>query len=476
MKNVASGPYLDQRIDLCARDLSGRGQFLKLFSHKTCNLTVRIGIDQWHYYGVAGEKPREIAAQILAQRQGGEFVEVLLDRAMERNVLKPEDRRFLQELVYGAVRWELTLDWLITQKTGGKPQKALVQNLLRLALYQMFWLDRVPSYAAVNETVEIAKNKGLLPQAKFINAVLRGYGRETDATRAKLAEFKMTNLALGFSHPEWLCQKWERRWGKPKTIQLLEWNNSAPSTFARGNTLKATREELLKQWGSEGLTFEEASFPWIPDGTIWRILKHPPLATLTSFQQGSFYVQDPSTLLAVEMLDPKAGETVLDVCAAPGGKTTYIAQKMNNEGRIAAEDVDAKRLKLVAANCARLGATCVTVESAPTSLFDRVLVDAPCSNTGVMRRRVELRWRITPEEVQRLSKLQLTILQAAAKRLRPGGTLVYSTCSLEPEENSAVIREFVRLNPAFKLDKEQSVTPTENSTDGAYCAKLLLSS
>jgi 16S rRNA (cytosine967-C5)-methyltransferase len=421
---------------------------------------------------VAGEKPREIAVAVLVQRQSGEFVEVLLDRAMERTALSPEDRRFLQELVYGAVRWELTLDWLIAQKTGGKPQKTVVQNLLRLALYQMFWLDRVPSYAAVNETVEIAKQKGLLAQAKFINAVLRGYGREAEGTRAKLAEFKTINLALGFSHPEWLCRKWERRWGNPKTVQLLEWNNRTPASFARLNTLKATREILLRQWENEGVAFEEASFPWIRNGTLFRMTRHPPLMGLDSFQKGSFYVQDPSTLLAVEMLDPQPGETILDVCAAPGGKTTYIAQGMTNEGRIAAEDLDPKRLKLVVANCTRLGVTCVSIDPAPMTLFDRILVDAPCSNTGVMRRRVELRWRISPDEIQRLTKAQVNILHSAAKRLKPGGTLVYSTCSLEPEENSAVVQEFLNLNPNFKLEVDRALIPIEHGADGAYCAKL----
>jgi 16S rRNA (cytosine967-C5)-methyltransferase len=422
---------------------------------------------------VAGEKPREIAAQMLGQREHGEFVDVLLDRAQERKELKPEDRRFLQELVYGVVRWELTLDWLINQKTGGKPQKALVQNLLRLALYQMFWLDRVPSYAAVNETVEIAKCKGLLAQAKFINAVLRAYGREADATRAQLAEFHRANLALGFSHPDWLCRKWVARWGQENTVQLLEWNNTTPATFARLNTLKATREQLWQAWDTEGVAFEEVSFDWIAPGLLFRLQKHPPLPSLASFQNGLFYIQDPSTLLAVQLLDPQAGETVLDVCAAPGGKASYMAQKMKNEGRVIAEDLDPKRLKMVVANCERLGATCVITEKSEQQ-FDRVLVDAPCSNTGVMRRRVELRWRISPEEVHRLSKLQLEILSAAAKRLRSGGILVYSTCSLESEENSDVVREFLKQNPKFRLLDERALTPFETGTDGAYCAKFIV--
>ncbi len=423
-----------------------------------------------------GEKPREIAARVLTQRGSGEFVETLLEKALAGGDLKPEDRRFLQELVYGVVRWEMPLDRLIAEKSGGRPQKPLVQNLLRLALYQMFWLDRVPSYAAVNETVEICKRADLLAQSKFVNAVLRNYGREMEQTRARLVEWKNTQLALGYSHPEWLCRRWELRWGREKTRQLLDWNNTPPATYARVNRLKATPEELAQRWTGEGVEGEAAAYPWIPAGSFCRLTKHPALAQLGSFQAGLFYVQDPSTLLAPAMLEPHPGEAVLDVCAAPGGKTGYIAQLMNNEGRILAEDLDPERLKLVQANCARLGANSVAVDPASFSkdaLFDRVLVDAPCSNTGVMRRRVELRWRIKPDEIDRLARLQLKILGEAARRVRPGGVLVYSTCSLEPDENLAVVQEFMAAHPAFRLDQQRELSPFQNGTDGAYCARLV---
>lgn len=403
-------------------------------------------------------------------------METLLEKALAGGDLKPEDRRFLQELVYGVVRWEMPLDRLIAEKSAGRPQKPLVQNLLRLALYQMFWLDRVPSYAAVNETVEICKRADLLAQSKFVNAVLRNYGREMEQTRARLAEWKNTQLALGYSHPEWLCRRWELRWGREKTRQLLDWNNTPPATYARVNRLKATPEELTQRWTGEGVEGEAAAYPWIPAGSFYRLAKHPALAQLGSFQAGLFYVQDPSTLLAPAMLEPHPGEAVLDVCAAPGGKTGYIAQLMNNEGRILAEDLDPERLKLVQANCARLGANSVAVDPASFSkdaLFDRVLVDAPCSNTGVMRRRVELRWRIKPDEIDRLARLQLKILGDAARRVRPGGVLVYSTCSLEPDENLAVVQEFMAAHPAFRLDQQRELSPFEDGTDGAYCARLV---
>jgi 16S rRNA (cytosine967-C5)-methyltransferase len=204
---------------------------------------------------------------------------------------------------------------------------------------------------------------------------------------------------------------------------------------------------------------------------------HPPLASLESFRQGWFYIQDPGTLLAVRELDPQPDETILDLCAAPGGKTTFIAQLMRNEGKIIACDVSEERLKLIRENCQRLGITCVepilssTLNSQP-STFNRVLLDAPCSNTGVMRRRVDLRWRIQPEEIQRLRVTQLELLHAAAVKLKPGGVLVYSTCSLEPEENGEVVKQFLSEHPDFKLESERELLPFADNVDGAFVARL----
>ena len=400
-------------------------------------------------------------------------METLLEAAFEKANLKSEDRRFLQELVYGVVRWELTLDWLIGEKTGGKPQKGIVQNLLRLALYQMFWLERVPSYAAVNESVEICKQRGLESQAKFINAVLRGYGREMELTRQRLDELRLRKPWLGFSHPEWLYKRWEKQCGAQKAVRLLEWNNAPPPTYARVNTLKTDPDSLVRKWTEEAVVFEETRWNWVSAKTVYLLRTHPPFHVMESFRSGSFYIQDPSTLLAPSLLDAQKGESVLDVCAAPGGKTTYVAQLLQNEGRVAARDVEPARLKLVEENAARLGASCVSTDAADAGrLFDRVLVDAPCSNTGVMRRRIELRWRIKPEEIKRLSIMQLDILKKAVERTRPGGVLVYSTCSLEREENQAVVGQFLAAAKDFRLDLEKELTPMNDQVDGAYCARL----
>lgn len=430
--------------------------------------------------GVAVQKPREIAVRVLQRRDTEpDFVENIFEHELANARISPIDRALCQELVYGICRWEKTLDWLVARKTEGREQKRDLAILLRLGLYQMFWLDRIPNHAAVHETVEIAKKLGFVPQSGFINAVLRGYTREQDSTKKLLQELKSSDPTLGHSHPNWLFAKWKTRWGAEKTGALMEWNNTPPKTFARVNTLKTNFGSLKQLWEIEGVKFIERTFNWADDKIVFELELHPPLATMKSFQKGLFYVQDPSTLLAVRELDVKPGHTVLDLCAAPGGKTTYIAQLMQNQGKIAAQDVDEERLALIRENYIRLGLTSVDVSLAPNQIiekpsvrFDRILVDAPCSNTGVMRRRVDLRWRIQPEEIARLRQEQLDLLRRAAPRLKPNGILVYSTCSLEPEENQEVVEQFLKEHAQFKLESERELKPFSDNVDGAFVAKM----
>jgi len=429
---------------------------------------------------VRAEKPRQIAVRVLKRHADGSgWLESLLDTELDRSSLAAADRGLARELAFGAVRWQATLDWLIARKTGGRTQKPLLQILLRLGLYQLFWLDRVPDHAAVNESVELARELGFGPQSGFVNAVLRGCLRERDSLERDLAELKSQEPHLGYSHPQWLCDRWDKRWGREKLVALLEWNNTPPPVFLRVNTLKTTPEKLAAQFETEGVLFTPRPFPWVAENLVFELRSHPALATLPSFQQGMFYVQDPSTLLAVRELDPQPAESVLDLCAAPGGKTTFIAQLMGNRGAVAAEELEGKRRELIRENCERLGVTCVQIAAAPTIdapddglRFDRILVDAPCSNTGVMRRRVELRWRIQPTEIQRLRDVQLNLLRRAAVRLKPAGTLVYSTCSLEPEENGGVVEEFLSSHPEFCEETAQELVPFVDGVDGAYIARL----
>jgi len=313
---------------------------------------------------------------------------------------------------------------------------------------------------------------------------------------------------------------------------LLEWNNLPPKIFARVNTLKIAPGKLLEKWREEDVDYDFVRRGFLNgpalEAVVFELKSHPPPASLESFRNGWFYIQDPGTLLAPLELAPQPGETILDLCAAPGGKTTFLAQLMNNTGQIIAGDVSDERLKLLRENCLRLGVTCVEpilnserIKSSrvssrnqtnrpssqtiggqfslsplgervgvrgmvqgelgenlklkiQNSKFDRILIDAPCSNTGVLRRRVDLRWRVTPDEISRLQQIQLDLLKTAAPQLKPGGVLVYSTCSLEPEENSVVIREFLRAHPNFKLEREYELLPFADNVDGAFVARLNL--
>ena len=440
---------------------------------------------------VNDQNPRQIALEVLKQqRPGGPFVEELLDRSLAETNLSGADRGLCQELVYGVVRWRVTLDWLITRKTNGREQRPVLRHLLQLGLYQIFWLDRIPDHAAVHETVELARSNGFGAQAGFVNAVLRAYLREADATRKLLDELRVSKPASGWSHPEWLVLRWQQRWGAEKTAQLLEWNNTPPKTYARLNSLKIQTDGLLEKWRQEKVEIEPVDHDWIEKNVLFDLKSHPPLADLPSFKQGLFYIQDPSTLLAVRALDPQPGESVLDFCAAPGGKTTLLAQQMMDRGRIVAQDISEDRLNLVRENCKRLGITCVKTCRADDPQwtgqkqerehksqianrnFDRILVDAPCSNTGVMRRRVDLRWRIRQGEIARLQQSQVNLLNRAAPRLKPEGVLVYSTCSLEPQENQEVVKQFLDTHKEFRPESERELLPFVDNVDGAFVARL----
>ena len=394
---------------------------------------------------------RQIVLELLAAWSGSRC---LADELLaERNDIPARDRAFVQELFYGCLRQHLALDYLVRQ-LASRPPRLVVADILHLGLYQLCFLEKIPAHAAVNESVALAKQLASPAEAKFVNAILRRADRRLLATAPSWIQA---------SHPEWLWRRWLARWGAADTLALGRWNNEPPPLYIRTLT-----SEL------------PAGIPAVPSGLhplAWRV------TTAAGLFDGpvKFYAQDPSTLIAVDVLDPQPGEAVLDMCAAPGGKTTYIAQKMRDTGKIIAADSSNVRLGKVAENCQRLGVTIVaTLACEGTRLdrclrgtqFDRVLLDAPCSNTGVLRRRVDLRWRLQAEEIVRLAGVQAQLLAAASEFVKPGGVLVYSTCSLEPEENERVVERFRESHPKFSLDVTRSIFPPRDGMDGAFVAQF----
>lgn len=424
---------------------------------------------------VPRQKPREIAARILREWEREPVpAESLLSSALPG--LSGPDRGLCQELVLGVIRHRAWLDWLIDQKTDGRRQQPLAQILLRLGLYQLFQLDRIPDHAAVNETVNLARRHDLGNQAGFINAVLRNTLREKAVWQTRLEELCRSQPAVGHSHPQWLVQRWQNRW--PDFEHLLEWNNHPAPIYARRNTLKATAEELEQQWTQEDVSFTACDLPWLSPGLMYALETEGTPAALASFAEGKFYIQDPSTLASVQELDPRPGENILDLCAAPGGKTTAIAQRMQDDGAVLAIDIDESRLDRLRENMTRLGLSCIQpkalaqIDLPRSGPFDRILIDAPCSNTGVMSRRVDVRWRLNARELPVLARAQLDLLKRAAPLLKPGGVLVYSTCSLEAEENEDVVAAFLSKRQDFNQDSARTLTPMKDQTDGAFVARL----
>ncbi len=399
------------------------------------------------------QNPRQIAARILSQRlTSGEFTENLLETALATARLSPADRGLCHELVCGVVRWQATLDCLIARKTTpGREQRPALKNLLRLGLYQIFWLDRIPPHAAVHETVEQAKRSGYGQQAGFINAVLRGYLREADEIKKILADMKISQPALGWSHPEWLVEKWRKHFGDEKTRQLLEWNNTPPKTFARVNTLKTDAGKLVERWREENVEYDFFTRDWTGENLAFELKSHPPLNSLRQF----------SRRLVLSARPQHAARARAARRAARRNHFGFVrrARRQDHLHRAADEqrrqnhrqDIEPNRLKLVRENCARLGVTCVETILPSTfnlqpSTFDRILltrrVPTPASCAGAWICAGGFR----RTEISRLQKTQLDLLNQAATKLKPGGVLVYSTCSLEPEENSEVVKQFLAAN------------------------------
>lgn len=411
---------------------------------------------------------REIALHVLkAVESEGAYANLALNRALEHYQPGKLDRAFATELSYGTLRALNTLDWIISrflQKPLGA-QSVWIRNILRMGVYQVFYMDKVPPAAACNEAVELAKKYGTPGAVRFVNGVLRNIVRQKDDIVFPSAEEDLiSHIALRYSHPTWLVDRWLREFGFEETVSLCQANNTTPPNTVRTNTLRTSREDLIRTLEQEGVTVRATRFA--PEGL--EIKGFLSLRTLSSFHAGVFQVQDESSMLVAHAVNPAHGTRVIDVCSAPGGKTTHLAQLMGNQGVIRALDIHPHKLDLIRENCERLGVTCVETvcqdsRSLPGDLegwADYVLVDAPCSGLGVLRRRPDARWRKEPGQLPALVRLQEEILRGAARCVRRGGVLVYSTCTITAEENTGQIKRFLENHPDFVLEDLRPFLPS----------------
>lgn len=417
--------------------------------------------------------------------------------ALGRLGLSGRDAAFLMDLVYGALRRRDTLQWMLKgflRKPGSLPRRTLY-NLMAGA-YQIFYM-RVPEWAAVNEAVEIEKKEPAL-----VNAVLRGLIREKNRLASGLDEMKaaaldpsasedkrLSSMSIAVSYPRWLLKRWIRRFGVEEALMLAEAGNEIPPLTLRTNLLRAGREEVLERLQKSGIRAEPT--PFSPDGI--RLLERRTYGELAGLE-GEVCVQDEAAQIITRLLDPRPGQRVLDACAAPGGKTTHIAGLMKDEGEIVALDMDEDRIPMLRENIAAMGIASVRVVKGDVleagglfkdmglGPFDRVLLDAPCSATGVIRRNPDVKYRLRAADLARFGQRQLRMLRSAAPLLKPGGTLLYATCSVEPDEGEEVVRAFLKSSEdffiiddvpgVFRSEGYLRTYPHRHGMDGFFGAKI----
>ncbi len=426
----------------------------------------------------------------------GAYPDLALDVLFRENPhLAGQSTALLTELVYGVVRWLRKLDYVISL-FASKVQIKEVQNILRLGVYQLLFLDGVPDYASISETVNVAKNIYGKKVGNFVNAVLREVVRKREKIKYPEKENDLIEyLSVEHSFPNWLVKKWLEIFGFDYTDKLCVSMNQVPPLTIRFNSLKTTRIELMEQLENRGIELVPTQLSQYG----LRILSKLDPASIPEFHLGHFTVQDEAAQLVSCLLDPKPGERVLDACCAPGGKTTHMAELMQNIGEVVACDINQSRLGLVEAQADRLGIEIIDTVRADASVvneakvfqskFDKILVDAPCSGLGTLRRNPDARWRRTEKDILELSEIQFKILLQTAKMLKPDGVMVYAVCTLMPEENEILCKRFLWENTELEIDSGISSIfqfgsgflnqdrffvsdPVLHSTDGFFAARF----
>ncbi|MCB0729429.1 MAG: 16S rRNA (cytosine(967)-C(5))-methyltransferase RsmB [Ignavibacteriae bacterium] len=448
---------------------------------------VKIGSSLNLYSGVRG-----IAVKILNRVDRTDaYLDKLLEIEIKNSELSSKDKALLFEIVHGVIRWLGKIDWILNGFYKGQFSKCIpnVKNSMRVALYQILFLDKIPNHAAVNESVEFVKKLQGEKSANLTNAVLRNIIRNQQGIRYPNREEDLVGYLSAFhSHPSWMVKRWINRFGEEDTEQLLVANNKRPSHTIRVNNIKTNVNELKSLLTSVELGFTQSKY-------FDEYFQLNQLTNITSweyFQKGYFTIQDESTGFSCKALDPKPGMKILDLCAAPGGKSAFLADMMNNEGQIIALDKFESRLELFNRNIERLGITNVKTVAIDAMKFnekdfDGVLADVPCSGLGTLTKKPDIKWKKDFGDIRKLNKVQLGLLTKACSLVKVGGTVVYSTCTIEPEENIKIVKQFLDNNDNFELVslKDQfseelidengcvQTLPHKHKIDGAFVAKLI---
>lgn len=432
---------------------------------------------------------RKLALRILDEIESTkDFSHIVFNRTIAQFDIEAIDRRFTSQLVFGVLENKLLLDYYIRKLSKvrfSRIDSSLI-NILRLGLYQLTFLDKVPDSAAVNECVKLAKKIGPR-EGNSANGLLRTFIRNgCNIELPDANKHPITALGIKYSHPEWLVEMWIKAYGIDFTEALLKANNTTPKLTLRTQTLHISRASLIQKLTEQGVVCEPVS--WIDEGIVVQALNHISITDLVGYNEGWFQIQDLSSMSVGLYAGVKANDLVIDVCAAPGGKATHVAQLMQDRGKVIARDLYDEKCALVEENVKRLKLKSVVVEKydacmCDESLIDQadvVLVDAPCSGLGIIRRKPDIKYNKTLEQISALESIQKEILTQSAKYVKAGGRLMYSTCTLNPNENQEMIKWFLSNNASFEIealpssDRDGFLTffPNQHETDGFFIAKL----